>query len=101
MSPSQQDLTALRAALRRELPDLRERYHVESLSLFGSRVRGGARPDSDLDVLVEYRRTPTLFQIGALEEHLSRLLGVNVDLVMKDSLKPRVGARILEEAVAV
>lgn len=87
--------------LRRELPRLAARYQVESLALFGSRVRGEGSADSDLDVLVVFRETPSLLKFLELEDHLSRLLGVRVDLVMRDALKPRVSARVLREAVAV
>jgi predicted nucleotidyltransferase len=87
--------------IREHLADLRERYGVESLGIFGSYVRGKQREDSDLDILVEFFRTPDLFEFVALKHELSDLLGVNVDLVMKDALKPRIGKRILQEVVEV
>lgn len=52
--------------LRPHLPVLRERYAVRSLALFGSYVRGQARPRSDLDALVEFDETPSLCQFGEL-----------------------------------
>ena len=67
--------------------------------LFGSAARGEMRPDSDLDVLVEFERAPSLFKYGELEDHLSDLVGMKVDLVMKRSLKPRIGRQILAEVV--
>lgn len=87
--------------LRRETPHLVERFHISSLALFGSYVRGENRPDSDLDVLVEFSQTPGLFKYVELQDHLSDLLGVQVDLVMKGALKPRIGARVAQELVAV
>ena len=87
--------------LRDHLPELRERYGVESLGLFGSYVRGEEREGSDLDLLVEFIDTPDLFEFVALGQDLSELLSVKVDLVMKRALKPRIGERILEEVVAV
>jgi predicted nucleotidyltransferase len=87
--------------LREQLPELGERYQVKSLGLFGSCVRGEEREGSDLDVLVEFTGTPDLFEFVALGRHLSELLGVKVDLVMKRALKPRIGERILKEVVAV
>jgi predicted nucleotidyltransferase len=50
---------------------------------------------------VEFDRAPTFFEFIALEDDLSRLLGVKVDLVMKSALKPRIGERILSEVVQV
>jgi len=94
-------LDDLRTTLRRLLPLLSERYGVESLGIFGSYVRGEQRPDSDLDLLVTFHSAPGLFKFIELEHFLSDQLGVKVDLVMKESLKPRIGRRILSETVGV
>lgn len=95
------NLSRFRDLLRRQLPALRERYGVRTLGLFGSYVRQENRPDSDLDVLVTFDTTPGLFRLVELENYLSDLVGVKVDLVLKESLKPHIGRRILEEVVPV
>jgi predicted nucleotidyltransferase len=87
--------------LRQQLPELAEKYHVRSLEVFGSYVRDEQTSESDLDVLVTFDRAPGLLQYIALENQLSDLLGVKVDLVMKSALKPRIGQNILREAVPV
>jgi hypothetical protein len=87
--------------LERRLPELRRTYHVESLGIFGSYVRDEQNPESDLDILVTFSEPPGLIQFVALENHLSDLLGVQVDLVMKNALKPHLGERILQEVVPV
>ena len=87
--------------LRDQLPELRDRYGVKSLGIFGSYVRGEERDGSDVDLLVEFSDTPDLFEFVALGRDLSELLGVKVDLIMKRALKARIGERILEEVVAV
>ncbi|PIV23971.1 MAG: DNA polymerase III subunit beta [Deltaproteobacteria bacterium CG_4_8_14_3_um_filter_45_9] len=84
--------------LQAHLPELRERYGVRELWLFGSHLRGEQRKCSDLDVLVEFERVPSLFEFVRLERHLSELLKMKVDLVMKSALKPAIGRHILEEA---
>jgi predicted nucleotidyltransferase len=89
------------AVLPEHLPGLRERYKVRTLGVFGSYVRGEQRRRSDLDVLVEFERAPTFFEFIDLEDHLSELLGVKVDLVMKSALRPAIGRRILAEVIAV
>ena len=89
------------ALLRAEMPALKERYRVRSLALFGSVLRGEATAASDLDILVEYERAPTLFEFVRLKAHLSDLLGVPVDLVMRSALKPAIGQAILAEMVPV
>ena len=83
------------------LPELARDYHVSSLEVFGSYVRGEQTPESDLDVLVTFEEAPGLLKYIGLENHLSDLLGVKVDLVMKTALKPHIGRRILSEAVPV
>lgn len=80
---------------------LRKRFHVQYLGLFGSYIQGIPRQTSDLDVLVEFSETPSLFEIIELEGYLSDLLGVKVDLVMKNTLKPLIGRRILSEVVGL
>ncbi|HEY4563347.1 MAG TPA: nucleotidyltransferase family protein [Thermoanaerobaculia bacterium] len=89
------------ALLHEHLPELAEKYHVRSLEVFGSYVRDEQTPESDLDVLVTFDETPGLLGYISLENHLSDLLGVKVDLVMKSALKPRIGQNILREAVPV
>lgn len=87
--------------LRILLPELRQRYAVDTLEVFGSRVRGEASPQSDLDLLVTFRQTPGLLKLIALENEISDRLGVRVDLVMRTALKPRFRERVLRAAVAV
>jgi len=96
------NLDDLIALLRAHLPELKERYGIQTLGVFGSYVRGGQRRRSDLDILVEFDERPlTLFEFIGLEHYLSDLLGVKVDLVEKKGLKPAIGRRILEEVVPV
>lgn len=87
--------------LRRHLPELKKQFEVSNLALFGSYVRGEQDRYSDLDVLVEYSAVPTMFEFLELQDRLSELLGVNVDLVMKSALKERLGKEVLREMVAV
>ena len=101
MSENRIDIMHLIEILHQQLPLLVERYHVESLGVFGSYVRHEQRPDSDLDILVTFYETPGLLKFIELENYLSNVLGVKVDLVMKDALKPRIGKRVLSEVVSV
>jgi hypothetical protein len=94
------ELTTFIGTLRENLPFLRERYLVESLGIFGSFVRDDQRAESDLDLLVSFRKPPSLLKFIELENYLSDL-GIRVDLVMKDTLKRRIGKRILQEVVSL
>ncbi len=87
--------------LRAHLPEINQRYGVKFLGIFGSLVRGEQEGRSDLDILVEFQSSPTFFRFIEMEDYLSQLLGVRVDLVMKSALKPRIGERILSEVVPV
>ena len=95
------DIDDLRRILRQHKPLLRERYGVETLGIFGSYLRGDAGPDSDLDLLVRFHRTPGLIRFVELENHLSDLLGLRVDLVMAEALKPNISQRVLAEVESV
>jgi len=94
-------LESLLKDLRQQLSTLAERYGVETLVVFGSYVRDEQKEDSDLDLLVTFREEPSLLTFIAIENYLSDALGVKVDLVMKDSLKPAIGNVILKEALPV
>lgn len=82
-------------------PLLRERFKVETMGFFGSYVRGEQKKKSDLDILVDFSEPIGLFKFVELEDFLSQELGVKVDLVMRDALKPRIKDSILKEAVYV
>jgi predicted nucleotidyltransferase len=70
-----------------------------SLSLFGSVARDEAGPDSDIDVLIELDRPLDLFDLGRIQIRLEEILEQRVDLVMPDTLRPRLRASVLDEAV--
>lgn len=69
-------------------------HQVSELGLFGSYVRDTQTEDSDLDVLVAFDEPVSLLDLVRLENELSTRLGVDVDLVTKDSLKPRIAPRV-------
>ena len=87
--------------LREHFPSLAEQFRIRSLGVFGSYARNEQRVGSDLDVLVAFEEEPSLLTFLALENRLTDLLGVKVDLVMEDALKPHLGPRILRDVVAV
>jgi uncharacterized protein len=79
--------------------ELRAEHGVASLALFGSVARDEARPDSDVDVLVDFDRPVGLFAFGRLQDRLSEILGRRVDLATRASLHRRLKDRILAEAI--
>ncbi len=82
---------ALRVAARRN--------QISRVWLFGSRARRTARPDSDVDLLVQTASGASLFDIGGFLADAEAILGCKVDVADIDGLKPDFRARILPEAV--
>lgn len=81
---------------------LRERYGVRSLAVFGSTARGEATDKSDVDLLAEFDRPITLFDLVATQQYLERVLDVEkVDLTLRDSIYPALRNDILGEALYV
>ncbi len=76
-------------------------YGVKSLALFGSVARGDERPNTDVDLLVEFDRPVGLFGLVVLQLRLEELLGCPVDIGTPDSLKASIRSQILEECVRV
>ena len=97
----QMNVEEIRRTLHEHLPAFAEKYSINSLGLFGSYLRNEQTSKSDLDILVSFTDIPSLFTFIELENHLTDLLGIKVDLVMRDALKPRIGERILREVVPV
>lgn len=96
-------LDDIKFILRRELPSLLHRYGVRELGIFGSWVRGEQTPDSDLDLLVEFNKPLNLNLLDyiGIQLELSDALEMQVDLVMKKSIKPALKAQILAEVEPV
>ena len=79
--------------------ELREQFGVKSLSLFGSVARDEATDFSDVDLLVEFDRPVGLLHVIGTEQHIEKVLGVSVDLVLRRAVLPELRADIYAEAV--
>lgn len=82
-------------------PKLEQEYPISELGIFGSYARGEQQSDSDLDILVAFDKPVTLFDLVRLENELAEELGIEIDLVTKDSLKPRIETRVRDDLVTV
>lgn len=89
------------AILKEYLPELKERYGVGRLALFGSVARNEAREDSDVDILVEFAEPATLFELVGLKEDLEALLGCQVDVGTLGALKKGLEPQVKREMVDV
>lgn len=97
----EKDLQEILSKLRELLPHITQKYQVNSIEVFGSYARNEQNKSSDLDILVTFTKTPGLIKFLGLKNFLSDQLQVNVDLVMKDSLKPRISPYIFNESIPV
>lgn len=79
--------------------ELRKRFHVSSLDIFGSVARDEAGTDSDVDILVAFEEAPGLFGFVQLKQYLEDVLSCKVDLVTKKALKPQLRDNILKDLV--
>ncbi|MFW6385375.1 MAG: nucleotidyltransferase family protein [Halodesulfurarchaeum sp.] len=95
------DADAIRTELAALKSELEGEYPIRDLGVFGSYARDEQDPESDLDVLVTFDRPVTLFELVRLENELSRRLDLDVDLVTRESLKPRIRSHVDEDVVYV
>ena len=81
-------LSTIQEKLRQVKQQLAEKYHVNSIGLFGSIVRADFKPDSDIDIMVDFSQ-PIGIEFIDLADDLEKLLGRKVDLVSKAGIRPQ------------
>jgi uncharacterized protein len=95
------DFEKIRSVLSDQKEFLKNKYRIKEIAIFGSVVRREEGDISDIDILVDFSEPIGFFAFLELEEYLEQLLGRKVDLVSRKALKPKIGERILKEAVSV
>ncbi|MGE5417451.1 MAG: nucleotidyltransferase family protein [Acidobacteriota bacterium] len=75
------------------------KYGASNLRIFGSSVRNEDGPDSDVDILVDFEPSRSLFDLIGLKLELEETLGLTIDLVTERGLHPMIAGHVLEEAV--
>ncbi|MBN1350057.1 nucleotidyltransferase family protein [candidate division KSB1 bacterium] len=93
-------LSELKNDLSRHKPSLEKKYSVESLAIFGSYARGTASENSDLDILVQFKK-PIGLDFATLAEELEPLLQMKVDLVSVNAIKPKMMDYVKENLIYV
>ncbi len=94
-------MRAIKQVLAQHKQELEKRFNIREIGVFGSYVRNEQKTKSDIDILVEFKEAPSLFEFMDLEEYLAKLLEQRVDLVTKKALKPHIGEYILKEVVYI
>jgi|APHM01.1.fsa_nt_gi Predicted nucleotidyltransferases len=102
----EREIQSVKKQLREALPRLREEHAVDRLYLHGSRLKGEAGPNSDLDILVDFQdseagRKVSLLDFISLKQQLEDLLEMEVDLGERKALRGPAGEHIREEAEAI
>jgi len=95
------NLKEVKRILEQHKNELTREYGVAEIGVFGSYVKNEQNDKSDIDILIEFHKPIDLLTFVNLKNYLSELLHANVDLVMKNALKPRIGQRILKEVVYI
>ena len=91
-------LSEIKEILRKHKKELKEKYKVKSIAIFGSYARGEQKETSDIDILVEFYKTPDLIEFVDLKYYLEDILGIKVDLVTKNALHPMIREEVLKDA---
>ncbi len=94
-------LNEIKAKLSAHKNELSQKYKVKEIGIFGSYLREAQREDSDIDIVVAFEKTPGLLKFLELENHLSDLLGVEVDLVRKEAIRAELKESILRDTLTV
>ena len=81
--------------------ELRKRYKIKEIGIFGSFVRGEYHNKSDIDILVDFYEVPDFIKFIEIETFLEKILGVKVDLVRKPVLRTELKDKILSEVILI
>lgn len=92
-----QTLEKIKSKISELKPFLQEQYDIIVIGIFGSYIKGLQNSASDVDILVEFAKTPSLLKISSLQIYLSDRLGLKADLARKRSLKAELRDQILNE----
>ncbi len=89
------------AHMENTLISILKKHDAYRIGIFGSRARGDDRPDSDLDVLVDFSKKKSLLTLVSIEQELSDTLGIKVDLLTEKAISPHLIDRIKAELKVV
>lgn len=87
------------ASINLNLEELKIRFGVKKIAIFGSTARGDDTKKSDIDIIVEFNKPIGFFAFIELENYLQKMLGKRVDLTTRNSLKSAIKKSVLKEAV--
>lgn len=92
-------LDEIKEILETHKQELKEKYKVRIIGMFGSYVHGGQKSESDIDLLAEFEEPVSLFGLVGAEIYLSEILNIKVDLIPRKDIRPELKDTILKEAI--
>ncbi|MBI5213958.1 MAG: nucleotidyltransferase family protein [Nitrospirae bacterium] len=94
-------LDEIKKILNTHRDELRDKYKITEVGIFGSYVRGEQKKKSDIDILASFGEEISLLDLVGAELYLKKILKMKVDLIPKEDLRPELKDRILKETVPV
>jgi predicted nucleotidyltransferase len=94
-------LEEIKEILETHKKELKEKYKVRVVGIFGSYVHGNQKSESDIDLLAEFDERVSLFGLVGAEIYLSEILNTKVDLIPKKDIRPELKDTILKEAISL
>ena len=98
---AKKSIEEIKEILKMHKSELKQKFAVKKIGIFGSYVRGEQRGRSDVDVLVEFNELPDVFLMIDLEDYIKNLLKTKVDLVRKNAIRPELKDIISAEVVYI
>ena len=97
-----QNVEEIKEIINYHLPQLKQKFGIKEIGLFGSYARGEQTEYSDIDVLIEFEEGKKSFDnYMDLKFYLEELFGVKIDLVIKSSIRPKLRNHILRDIIYV
>lgn len=87
--------------IRKKIIEILKKHRAKKISIFGSYIRGDAKPESDLDVIVEFNEPKGLIKFVGIENELSEILGIKVDLLTESAISLYLINDIKKEAIVI
>ncbi|MBI3137831.1 MAG: nucleotidyltransferase family protein [Sphingobacteriales bacterium] len=94
------DLASIKTALEQLKPEMERRFHVKSIGIFGSAVRNDFKPESDIDLIVDFSE-PIGISFIDLADYIEQKMKARIDLVSRNGIKPQYFTLIKNEIVYV
>ncbi len=94
-------LDEIKELIEQHKPELKRQFHVDKIGVFGSYARGTPKKRSDVDFLVTFDTNVSPFTLGGLYAHLQEIIGMNIDVVPLEDLRPELRENVMKDVVYI